>query len=140
MEYVRVHDPRIVVPDTLGRRAVLDYLEIPRKLARAFDLLRLPDGMTPGAAVPESALESIELVEVKSTKKKLVHSPAGFFFGATANEFELAERLADRFKFCFVCLHPDTFGIAYKSLAELEPIIHSKRIQYQIKLTSHRQP
>lgn len=81
-------------------------------------------------------MEEIELIEVKSTKKLLRRVPYGFFFGATANEFELAERLEGRFKFCFVCLHPAAFGVSYLSLAELLPLIRTKRVQYQVNLIS----
>lgn len=136
VEHLRVHDPRVVAPDRDGRRAIMEYFAIPKHLGRAFDLIRLPDGVMAHSVVPDQVISDIELIEVKSTKKLLRHLPYGFFFGATANEFELAERLEGRFKFCFVCLHPDAFGISYVSLAELTPLIRTKRVQYQVNLIS----
>lgn len=140
VEYLRVHDPRVRVPDKSGRRALMEYFEIPRHLSRAFDLVRLPDGASEGEEVPDSLLDEVELVEVKSTKKLLQNLPYGFFFGATANEFELAALLGTRFKFCFVCLNPKSFGVHYLSLKELEPIIRTKRVQFQVNLHSSPRP
>ena len=74
------------------------------------------------------------LVELKTTRKYLPESPKGFFFGATENEFKLAAELGDRYHFCFVCLHPDSLGYSLLGLSELEPMIRTKRTQYQINL------
>ena len=79
-------------------------------------------------------LEGIELLEIKATKKKLPNLPYGFFFGATKNEFDLGELLGDRYRFCLVCLHPDTLGFVTLTPSELDPLVRSKRIQYQINL------
>jgi hypothetical protein len=137
VEHLRVHDPRVVVPDRKGRDAILEYFDVPRRLSRAFDAILLPDGVHVEGALPADLLPSIDLVEVKATKKRLRNPPYGFFFGATANEFELAELLQERFRFCFVCLNPASFGVCYLTLAELSPLVRSKRIQYQINLVSN---
>ena len=74
------------------------------------------------------------LIELKTTQKCLPECPKGFFFGATENEFELARQLGDQYRFCFVCLHPDSPGFSLVSEAELQALIRTKRTQYQINL------
>lgn len=134
VEFVRMHDPRVVVPVSSSRKAILSTLDVPVRLSRAFDLVRLPDGVELSGDLTSSDLVGADLIEVKATKARLPSLPYGFFFGATANEFELGERLGERFKFCFVCLHPETPGLMYVTLAELGPMVKTKRIQYQINL------
>jgi hypothetical protein len=73
-------------------------------------------------------------VELKTTKKKLPNLPKGFFFGATQSEFEIAEKLGDKYKFCFVSLHEETKGYVLITLEKLNKIIRTKRIQFQINL------
>lgn len=78
----------------------------------------------------------IILVELKTTKKKLENNPRGFFFGATENEFNLAKKFEDKFRFCFVSLHPDSKGFELLTLSEMNKLIKTKRVQYQINLKS----
>jgi hypothetical protein len=82
----------------------------------------------------ETYIDEITLVELKTTKKFLPENPKGFFFGATQNEFDFGERLGDKYRFCFVCLHPDSPSYAMLSVPELEAIMRTKRVQYQINL------
>ena len=127
----------ILIPDSKGRRAILSALEVEQRFSRAFDLVRI-EGHTRG----ESQVEILDptaltLFEIKSTKKLLPDFPRGFFLGATKNEFDLAERLGERFAFCFVSLHPDQQAakrITYLSLAALRPLIRTQRTQYQVNL------
>jgi hypothetical protein len=91
----------------------------------------MPEGATSIAAIRP---EDLILVELKTTKKKLLSLPAGFFFGATDNEFQLARKLGEQYKFCFISLHPETPKYSLLSLEELEKIIRTKRLQYQINL------
>lgn len=67
-------------------------------------------------------------------KKKLVNNPRGFFFGATENEFNLAKKFEAKFRFCFVSLHPESRSYKLLTLSELNSIIKTKRVQYQINL------
>ena len=84
--------------------------------------------------VIKTHIDEIFLVELKTTRKYLPENPKGFFFGATQNEFDFGERLGDKYRFCFVCLHPDSRSHAMLSVPELEAIMRTKRIQYQINL------
>lgn len=79
-------------------------------------------------------IDTIVLVELKTTKKRLENNPHGFFFGATENEFTLAKELGDQYKFCFVCLYPETKSYKMMTLPELENMIKNKRTQYQVNL------
>ena len=85
-----------------------------------------------------SSINEITLIEIKSTKKKLENNPYGFFFGATENEFDIALKLGNKYKFCFVCLHPDTTNYVTLTTKELDKIIKNKRIQYQINLKTKK--
>ncbi len=132
VEYVMRRDPRMVKPDSAGRRAILEHLEVPKGFGRAFDLIRLARPPESTAEVAVDSLETLALIELKATKKRLVNFPYGFFFGATKNELDLGDILGDRFKFCFVCLHPETPGHQLLTIREMEPLVRSKRIQFQI--------
>jgi hypothetical protein len=78
--------------------------------------------------------EEITLVELKTTKKKHNNLPNGFFFGATESEFSIAKQLGDAYMFCFVSLHEESKGFVMLTLDQLNKIIKTKRIQYQINL------
>jgi hypothetical protein len=73
-------------------------------------------------------------VELKTTKKYLPESPKGFFFGATENEFNFGKALGDKFRFCFVCLNERSPSHAMLTVDELELLIRTRRIQFQINL------
>ncbi len=84
-------------------------------------------------------LGCITLVEMKTTKKPIKGpSLAGFFFGATQREYDLAQKLGSKFLFAFVVLNSsNVFGKPFAtllSLNELEVRTRSKRIQYQVNL------
>ena len=101
--------------------------------------------MLPQATEPidESTLprhfEQIVLVEMKTTKKPIKDAGlAGFFFGATQREYDLAAKLGDKFRFAFVVLNSaNVYGKPFAvllTLTELEHRTRAKRIQYQVNL------
>lgn len=134
LDYVIAADDRFWVSAARSRRHLLEVLGLPKSFSRAFDLVLVDGyvGSEPDLAVAD--VDSITLVELKTTQKYLPDSPKGFFFGATQNEFNLASALGDRYRFCFVCLHPESMGFRLLTLAELEPLVRTKRTQYQINL------
>lgn len=134
LEFLLSRQCGFVLPDKKGRKEILQLLNLSSSFARTFDLLWLPGIAKAKDHIEVKSLNQITLVEVKSTKKKLTRFPAGFFFGATQNEFNLAERLGGKFRFCFVCLHPDIRSYSLLTLEELNARIKTKRIQYQINL------
>ncbi len=134
IDYVLGLDARYRMLDLASRKAVLERLHIDRSFSRAFDLVRLPENRCDSSQIAIADVEELVFVELKTTRKRLPDLPKGFFFGATENEFELARQLGDRFRFCFVCLHPETPGSCLLTLAELEAQIRTRRIQYQINL------
>jgi hypothetical protein len=122
--------------DNSVRKLILQLLGQPKNYARSFDMVYIPR-----LRLTELSLQTIEthicevtLVELKTTKSFLPANPKGFFFGATQNEFDFGERLGDKYAFCFVCLHPESLSHKLLSIPELEAIMRSKRIQYQINL------
>jgi hypothetical protein len=126
--------PEIYRPDAAGREKILQALGLGREFRRAFDAVRV-EGANSGheeAALANPA--AITLIEIKTTKKKLPHNPYGFFFGATENEFKLAGKLGDRYRFAFICLHPEMHSSKLLTLQETENLISSKRVQFQISL------
>ena len=122
--------------DKNSKKKILSLLQLDSKYSRAFDLIHIPnlDNVKFDQNSIEAHLDDIILVELKTTKKYLPQNPKGFFFGATENEFNFAEQLGDRFKFCFVSLHKNSVSFSMLSLSELQGIIKNKRIQFQINL------
>ena len=84
-------------------------------------------------------LDTIRLVEMKTTRKAISDERLnGFFFGATAREFDLAELIPDHHRWAFVVLNSDNrFGRPYFVLMtheQLKARVRSQRIQFQISL------
>jgi len=136
IEYLIANETGFFYVDSDTRKAILEMLGLPRTFARAFDMIYIPRyaGKIVTEEVIQAHLDEILLVELKTTRKYLPENPKGFFFGATQNEFDFGERLGDKYRFCFVCLHPDSLSHAMLSVPELEAILRTKRIQYQINL------
>ncbi|MBX7061017.1 MAG: hypothetical protein K1X52_05110 [Pyrinomonadaceae bacterium] len=118
------------------RRRILELLEQPKNFSRSFDMVLIP--RLAGAELTLGAIEThigeLTLIELKCTRTFLPNNPKGFFFGATQNEFDFGERLGDKFRFCFVCLNPESPSHATLTVPELETKIRTRRIQYQINL------
>ena len=127
-------DINFLNPDKESRKIIMELLSIDKKYSRAFDLIMIPGHSNLEEVIDLKRIEDIVLIELKTTKKKLTNLPNGFFFGATESEFKLAEQLGNKYKFCFVSLHPDSLSYKLLTLSELNNIIKTKRIQYQINL------
>jgi hypothetical protein len=134
IDYVIASDSRFWVPAPSSRKQILAEMDLDPSYSRAFDLVLTDDGIGAESQLAVRDIRTVTLVELKTTRKYLPESPRGFFFGATQNEFDLAAALGDRYSFCFVCLHPDALGYRLLTLAQLEPLIRTKRTQYQINL------
>lgn len=135
LQHLLDSEPEWFVPDSKSRRAILEALGLEKRFSRAFDLVWVKGRQrTADEASMIVSPQNITLIELKTTRKRLPGNPSGFFFGATDNEFQLARRLGDAFRFCFVCLHPDTHSHKLVSYLDLETLIKVKRIQYQINL------
>lgn len=134
IEFLMQSDSAFISPDKTSRKRLLEVFKISPKYSRAFDLLLIPGHTNLEEVIELETLENVTFVELKTTKKKLPNLPKGFFFGATQSEFDVAELLGDRYLFCFVSLHPETMKYVLISLNELNKIIRTKRIQYQINL------
>jgi hypothetical protein len=127
-------DKNFINPDKESRKLIMELLGIEKKFSRAFDLILIPGHTNLDTVIELNKASEITLVELKTTKKKLLNNPYGFFFGATENEFNLAKKFEGKFKFCFVSLHPDSKSYKLLSVQELNQIIKTKRIQYQINI------
>ncbi|MDZ4655086.1 MAG: hypothetical protein U1F44_04340 [Coriobacteriia bacterium] len=134
IDYVMRADPSFLNPSRESRKCILDILGLPQTFARAFDLIQVPGYINSESEITVADADSITLVELKTTRKHLPDCPKGFFFGATQNEFDLAKRMGDQYRFCFVCLHQDSMGYHLLRLKDLEAMIRTKRTQYQINL------
>ena len=121
-------------PDKQSRKFIMEKLNIPNQFSRAFDLIMIKGRDNTSQSIELYDFEDIVLVELKTTKKKLPKLPKGFFFGATESEFQLARLLKEKYKFCFVSIHEETMSYSLLTIDELEKIIKTKRIQYQINL------
>jgi hypothetical protein len=121
-------------PDKESRKVIMEMLGIDRKFSRAFDLVLIPGFTNLNEVIRLNKTEQITLIELKTTKKKLENLPTGFFFGATESEFTLARQLGENYQFCFVSIHEETKKYVLLTLNELNKIIKTKRIQFQINL------
>lgn len=132
IQFVLAQNPCLRRPTKEERKQILVILDLAPSFSRAFDLILVPSpGITNILAV---SAKDLILVELKTTQKKLLNMPTGFFFGATENEFKLAEKLGDRYKFCFVSLHAESSNYVLLTAKELKEKEKTRRIQYQINL------
>ena len=127
-------DINFLNPTKESRKLILEMLKIDKKYVRAFDLIIIPGHTNLEEIIEFNKPEEITLVELKTTKKKHTNLPNGFFFGATESEFSIAKQLGDAYMFCFVSLHEESKGFVMLTLDQLNKIIKTKRIQYQINL------
>lgn len=121
-------------PDKESRKFIMEKMNIPSQFSRAFDLIMIRGRNNKSRNIELSDFKELTLIELKTTKKKLPNLPKGFFFGATESEFQLARLMKDKYKFCFISIHKDSLSYSLLTLDELEKIIKTKRIQYQINL------
>lgn len=135
LAYLLAEDESFLLPDKAGRKQILEILQLDKSYARAFDLIMIKNRKRADTlALHITNPADITIIELKTTKKELPECPKGFFFGATENEFNLARKLGNQYKFCFVCLHPKTKKYKLLTLTELEKLIKTKRTQFQINL------
>lgn len=136
IEFMKQYRTGYFSVDNRERKHILDLLGQPHTFSRAFDMIYIPrfEGTIVTQETIDTHIDEIILIELKVTRKLLPESPKGFFFGATRNEFRLARKLGEKFRFCFVCLHPESRSAKPLSLSELKQIIRTRRIQYQINL------
>lgn len=132
--FVMAKDPHFLNPDKASRKRIMEALGLDKGFSRAFDLVLIKDQTSKSNDMAVGHPKDITLVELKTTRKKLPNNPRGFFFGATKNEFDLAEKLGPRYKFCFVSLHPKSRSYKLLNLLELKSLIRTQRVQYQINL------
>ncbi len=134
IDHLLEHNKQFLLPTKEGRKQIVTALGLDKKYSRTFDLFMLPGHTNEDQEITVEEAREIILIELKTTQKYLPNNPKGFFFGATENEFDVAEMLGDRYKFCFVSLHKDSLGHCLLSVVELERLIVNKRTQFQINL------
>jgi hypothetical protein len=140
---VLLKDLRFQAPTTETKKAILKALGLGDTKfygPQSFDAIMLPQ---PTEVIDETTLprhlEQIVLVEMKTTKKPIKDAGlAGFFFGATQREYDLAAKLGEKFRFAFVVLNTaNAYGKPFAVLLTLQELEHrtrAKRIQYQVNL------
>jgi hypothetical protein len=132
VDFLLMSDSRFRKPSKKERKEVLNRFGLPMTFSRAFDLVLLPSQGSLG--ISSTPVGQLILIELKTTQKKLTNNPDGFFFGATENEFRLADKLGEQYCFCFISLHPESKSYVILTFKELESKIKTKRLQYQINL------
>lgn len=135
INYLLQEDSNFVLPDKKSRKMLMHMFNIDKKFYRAFDLVYIENAKQTNLINSDNK-DNLIFIELKTTKKRLPNNPRDFFFGATKNEFDLAKQLGDKYKFCFVSLHKESLSYSLLTLPELENLIKTKRIQYQINLKS----
>jgi hypothetical protein len=132
-------------PDSKARKRILELMGLAGYSVRAFDLVRTETPAPPlSLDNVHEHLSSLTLIEVKATKAPIEDQNLyGFFFGATDNEYQLARKLGERYKFAFVVLRPKSGQAPFYVLlthAEVEAKTRTKRIQYQVNLHGRVRP
>lgn len=134
-------DPRFQAVDAETKRQIVDTLGFASKGRygpRTFDLVMTPEPVEPlTPRTVDRHLGALRLVEMKTSRKAIADaSLSGFFFGATQNEYELAELLGSRYVFAFVVLNDrNTFGRPFAVLLTLDQVearTRVRRVQYQV--------
>jgi hypothetical protein len=134
IQYVLSNYKEMFNPDAKIRKELLKRFNIDQRFSKAFDLIQIPGSDNAIEEINIDEIEVINFIELKTTKKKLLNNPSKFFFGATQNEFDLADQLGNKYKFCFVSLHEESKSACFLSKEEVFSIIQNKRIQFQINL------
>ena len=136
-------DARFQQVDLLTKRHVLASLPASGAFGiQTFDAVMTPEPADPiTAATPQNVLDSLTLIEMKTTLKPIKNAALnGFFFGATEREYTMAEALGDRYQFAFVVLNDDNvYGSPFAvllTLSQVEERTHAKRLQYQVNFRS----
>lgn len=132
IDYLMKTNPKFLLPTKEGRKKIIEVLNLNKRYNRTFDLFMISGHVNNEQEITITEDKNITLIELKTTKKFLPNNPRGFFFGATKNEFDVAKELGNRYKFCFVSLHPDSLGYKLLTFPELNLFIKNKRTQYQI--------
>ncbi len=134
IQYILDNYKEMFNPDAKVRKELLKRFNIDQRFSKAFDLIQIPGSDNTIEEINIDDIEVINFIELKTTKKKLLNNPSKFFFGATQNEFDLADQLGNKYKFCFVSLHEESKSASFLSKEEVFSIIQNKRIQFQINL------
>lgn len=134
IQYILENYKEMFNPDAKVRKELLKRFNIEQRFSKAFDLVQIPGSDNTMEEINIDDIEIINFIELKTTKKKLLNNPSKFFFGATQNEFDLADKLGNKYKFCFVSLHEESKSASFLSKEEVFSIIQNKRIQFQINL------
>jgi len=134
IQYILDNYKEMFNPDAKVRKELLKRFNIDQRFSKAFDLIQIPGSDNTIEEINIDDIEVINFIELKTTKKKLLDNPSKFFFGATQNEFDLADQLGNKYKFCFVSLHEESKSASFLSKEEVFSIIQNKRIQFQINL------
>jgi hypothetical protein len=132
-------DPRIQVISTIAKQAALEALGVEGAFGpQTFDAVMTSDPVEPlGVDNVADHIESLRLLEMKTTKKPIKNASLnGFFFGATEREYELATHLGDRYQFAFVVLNENNdYGQFFAVLLPLREVARrtrARRVQYQV--------
>jgi hypothetical protein len=134
IQYILDNYKEMFNPDAKVRKNLLKRFNIDQRYSKAFDLIQIPGSDNTFEEINIDDIDIINFIELKTTKKKLLNNPSKFFFGATQNEFDLADQLGNKYKFCFVSLHEDSKSASFLTKEEVFSIIQNKRIQFQINL------
>ena len=129
-EMLLEHYPKIVQPSLVQKKRILEVCNLPNLYLRSFDLLE----MKVADFADVKSTKDFVLIEVKVTRKFLQNFPKGFFFGMTENEENLMRELGDSFLLCLVSVTESNFDHKFLNYEQLQTLIRTKRIQYQINL------
>ncbi len=144
-----LQDRRFQAVDLTTKLAIIEALPVKGAWGvQTFDAVMTPEPTEPITVVNvDQHLETLRLVEMKSTRKPIKDANLnGFFFGATEREYGMAAALGDRYLFAFIVLNSDNiYGRPFTVLLTLDQVVartRAKRTQFQVNFKSqmHDEP
>lgn len=138
-----LRDERFQLVDAACKARILELLGIGRADGygpKSFDLVMTRRPVEPiDRSNVEAHIDTLSLVELKTTKKAIKNDRlGGFFFGVTENEYRLAARLGSRFLFGFVVVSTkNDYGRPFAVLRRLDQVKAQtlrERTQFQVDL------
>ena len=140
-------DRRFQRPSKEAKRRILELLGFAGEFtAASFDLIMTNEPRAPlGVDDIASALDDITLIEMKTTAKPIQNvSLAGYFFGTSETQYNLADVAGPRLKWAFVVMSDENdYGRPFFALLSTEEVRAStrmRRVQFQVNFRTSDMP
>ena len=140
-------DRRFQRPSNVVKRRILELLGFAGEFtAASFDLI-MTNGPRASLGVDDvvAVLDDITLIEMKTTAKPIQNvSLAGYFFGTSETQYNLANVAGPRLKWAFVVMNEENdYGRPFFTLLTTEEVrasTRTRRVQFQVNFKTSDMP